>query len=285
MAVHLPLSDASQREAREIMASNKNLLKPADGSPILHIEQDIVLGCYYLTYERKGVSDKVHLFSSLEEALMALDGGEIVQQSRVKLPFRGLQLETTLGRILFNEIFPEDFPFQDETMTKKKLANVMALAYQKYGQDKTALIADDLKDIGFEYATKSGLSLGMGDFTDIPELEVLLQKGEDRVAEISQQYEQGFITDDERYRLTIETWQDIDSEVQKTLSEQFAGEDSAMSTAVVSGARGNIGQVKTAVGMLGPVAEQLDAQSSCQLSQTISLALARSSTLRLLVCS
>lgn len=255
MAVHLPLSDAAQREAREIMASNKNLLKPADGSPILHIEQDIVLGCYYLTYERKGVSNEVRNYVSLDEALMALDAGEIAHQSMVKLPFRGVVRETTLGRILFNEIFPEDFPFQDETMTKKKLASVMALAYQKYGQDKTAFIADDLKDLGFEYATKSGLSLGMDDFTDIPELENILQKGEDRVAEISEQYEQGFITDDERYRLTIETWQGVDSEVQKTLSEQFANEDSAMSTAVVSGARGNIGQVKTAVGMLGPVAD------------------------------
>lgn len=256
MAVHLPLSDNAQREAKEIMASNKNLLKPADGSPILHIEQDIVLGCYYLTYERKDVTtDKAIKLSSLEEALMQLDCGNIALQTRVSLPFRGEERNTTLGRILFNELFPEDFPFQDETMTKKKLASVMALAYQKYGQDKTAFIADDLKDAGFFYATKSGLSLGMDDFTDIPELGDILEKGEERVAEISEQYEQGFITDDERYRLTIETWQEVDSTVQKTLSEQFANEDSAMSTAVLSGARGNIGQVKTAVGMLGPVAD------------------------------
>ncbi len=255
MAVHLPLSDAAQKEAREIMASNKNLLKPADGSPILHIEQDIVLGCYYLTYDRPGTEKKVTNLTSLSEALMALDGGSLKLQSYVRIPFRGEPRETTLGRILFNEIFPDDFPFQEETMTKKKLANVMALAYKKYGQDKTALIADDLKDIGFLYATKSGLSLGMDDFTDIKELPQLLEKGESRVKEISQQYEQGFITDDERYRLTIETWQNTDSEVQKTLSEQFVNEDSAMSIAVVSGARGNIGQVKTAVGMLGPVAD------------------------------
>jgi DNA-directed RNA polymerase subunit beta' len=256
MAVHLPLSDAAQNEAREIMASNKNLLKPADGSPILHIEQDIVLGCYYLTYERTGVTtDKPVSFTNLGEALMQLDSGAIALQSRVRLPFRGELRESTLGRFLFNEIFPEDFPFQDETMTKKKLSSVMALAYQKYGQDKTAFIADDLKDIGFQYATASGLSLGMGDFTDLPQLKDIVERGEARVAEISEQYEQGFITDDERYRLTIETWQEVDGEVQKTLSEQFANEDSAMSTAVVSGARGNIGQVKTAVGMLGPVAD------------------------------
>ncbi len=255
MAVHLPLSDAAQVEAREIMASNKNLLKPADGSPILHIEQDIVLGCYYLTYERQGADDTARAFTSLSEALMAYDAGKLQLQSRLKVPFRGEVRDTTLGRILFNEIFPEDFPFQDEAMTKKKLANVMSKVYQRYGQDKTAFIADDLKDIGFQYATQSGLSLGMDDFTDIPELGSILDRGETRVANISDQYEQGFITDDERYRLIIETWQDVYAEVQDKLTEQFAEEDSAMSTAVVSGARGNIGQVQTAVGMLGPVAD------------------------------
>jgi DNA-directed RNA polymerase subunit beta' len=251
MAVHLPLSDAAQDEAKNIMASNKNLLKPADGSPILHIEQDIVLGCYYLTYERPGSGVKQHNYTGIEEAIMALDGGSIRLQSRVRAPFRGTVRETTLGRLLFNEIFPDDFPFQDEPMTKKRLQQVMALAYQKYGQDKTAEIADDLKDIGFEYATKSGLSMGMTDFSDIKGLDKILEKGEKKAAEISEQFEQGFITDEERYRLTVETWMDTDATVQKQLAEQFAEEDSSMSIAVVSGARGNIGQVKTAVGMLG----------------------------------
>ncbi|MBA3758377.1 DNA-directed RNA polymerase subunit beta' [Candidatus Saccharibacteria bacterium] len=251
MAVHLPLSDEAQAEAKNIMAANKNLLKPADGSPILNIDQDIVLGCYFLTYERPGASTKVRNFMSIEEALMALDAGVVSLQSQVRITFRGEIRETTLGRVLFNEIFPEDFPFQDEPMTKKKLNGAMALAYQKYGQDKTALIADDLKDLGFLYATKSGLSMGMSDFRDIEGLSAILENGEKRAAEISTQYDQGFITDDERYRLTVEAWKNIDNEVQTTLSEQFAGEDSSMSIAVVSGARGNIGQVKTAVGMLG----------------------------------
>jgi DNA-directed RNA polymerase subunit beta' len=251
MAVHLPLSDAAQEEAHEIMAANKNLLKPADGSPILHIEQDIVLGCYYLTYERPGNTKKVTNFSSLEEALMAFENKTLQLQDHVRLNFRGAVRETTLGRVLFNEIFPEDFPFQDEAMTKKKLSGAMALTYQMYGQDKTALIADDLKDLGFEYATISGISMGMDDFSEIKSLGGILEKGDDRSAEISDQYEQGFITDDERYRLTVETWQGVVGNVQKTLNEQFQHEDSSMSIAVVSGARGNIGQVMTAVGMLG----------------------------------
>jgi DNA-directed RNA polymerase subunit beta' len=253
MAVHLPLGDAAQAEAKNIMASNRNLLKPADGSPILHIEQDIVLGCYYLTYERPGQDDKVTDFSSLSEALMALDEGVINLQSFVRVPFRGEVRHTTLGRVLFNEIFPEDFPFQDEAMTKKKLAAAMALAYQKYGQAQTAEIADDLKNLGFEYATKSGLSMGMSDFRDIPTLGAMLDEGEKHSAEISDQYDQGFITDDERYRLTVENWMDTDAKVQATLAEQFATEDSAMAIAAISGARGNIGQVKNTVGMLGIV--------------------------------
>ncbi len=251
MAVHLPLSDAAQDEAREIMAANRNLLKPADGSPILHIEQDIVLGCYYLTYLRPGIDQKVTPFSSLDEALMARDAGVVELQSFVKLTFRGEVRETTLGRVLFNEIFPDDFKFQNETMTKKHLQQVMAKVYQQYGQNKTAEVADDLKDLGFVYATQSGLSMGMNDFSDIKKLPGLIEEGEKRTAEISDQYDQGFITDDERYRLTVEGWTDIDARVQAALSEQFAAEDSSMSIAVVSGARGNIGQVKQAVGLLG----------------------------------
>ncbi len=251
MAVHLPLSDAAQKEAREIMAANKNLLKPADGSPILHIEQDIVLGCYYLTYDRVHEKAKQKSFFNLNEAMMAFDADVIELQSPIKVPFRGETRETTLGRVFFNEIFPDDFPYQDNAMTKKKLGGVMSMAYQKYGQAKTAEIADDLKDLGFEYATLSGLSMGIGDFKRMVGLEEIIDKAEVRAAEISDQFEEGFITDDERYRLTVDTWQAADSTVQAELTEQFANQDSSMSIAVVSGARGNIGQVKTAVGMFG----------------------------------
>ena len=238
------------------MSAGKNLLKPADGSPILHIEQDIVLGCYYLTYDRPGTEKEPYRqFSSVAEAIMARDLGVIGHQTRVHVPFRGETRDTTIGRLIFNEIFPEDFAFQNEPMTKKKLAAVMALIYQKYGQDKTAEIADELKDVGFDFATRSGISMGMSDFSDIKGLADILGAGEKRVKEINVQYEQGFITEEERYRLTVETWMNTDATVQSTLATQFAGEDTSMSIAVVSGARGNIGQVKTSVGMLGVVAD------------------------------
>jgi DNA-directed RNA polymerase subunit beta' len=252
MAVHLPLSDEAQAEARDIMAANANLLKPADGTPILHIEQDMVLGCYYLTYDRPSVTGKdVRRYLHLDEAIMALDNGSIKLQSRVRLPFRGEMRETTVGRILFNEVFPEDFPFQDEPMTKKKLQQVMAMVYTKYGQVQTAEIADILKDLGFKIATMSGISMGMGDFTSIDGMDGAVKEGEDRAAAISEQYEQGFITDDERHRLTVDNWTKIDGRVQEMLAKQMVGQESTMAIAITSGARGNISQMKMCVGMLG----------------------------------
>jgi DNA-directed RNA polymerase subunit beta' len=252
MAVHLPLSDKAQAEARDIMAANRNLLKPADGSPILHIEQDIVLGAYYLTYERPTTVKKDRaVFSHIEEALMALDAGKLALQDQVRLPFRGQVRETTLGRLLFNEILPEDFPLQDETMTKKRLQKVMAKVYTRYGQEQTAEIADDLKDLGFKYATSSGLSMGMGDFQSIAGRDEVFDEGEVRAAAIADQYEEGFITDDERHRLTVDNWAKIENKIQDMLSEQMVGQDSSMAIAINSGARGNISQLKNAVGMLG----------------------------------
>ena len=256
MAVHLPLSAKAQAEASQIMAANKNLLKPADGSPILHIEQDIVLGCYYLTYQRPGSQDvEAKPFAMLDEAIMALDARQVLLQTKVRLPFRGEVRETTIGRILFNEAFPEDFPFQDEAMTKKKLAAVMSLAYRLYGQEETARIADDLKDLGFSYATLSGISIGMSDFSDLKDLSKILAEGETRAAEISKQFAAGFITEEERYRLTVETWTEVDLQVQEALAQQFLTEDTTMSIAVASGARGNISQMKMSVGMLGIFAD------------------------------
>jgi DNA-directed RNA polymerase subunit beta' len=256
MAVHLPLSDAAQDEAREIMAANKNLLKPADGSPILHVEQDIVLGCYYLTYIRPGQENsKISHFVSIDEMLLALNGGHAKVQTRVRVPFRGEIRETTVGRVLFNEIFPEDFPFQNIPMTNKKLDMVMSMAYQRYGQEITAEIADELKDLGFRHATNSGISIGMDDFSDLKDLSKIVDTGEEKAAEISKQFAAGFITEDERYRLTVENWTNVDSTVEKALSAQFATEDNTMSIAVASGARGNIRQMKMSVGMLGIFAD------------------------------
>jgi DNA-directed RNA polymerase subunit beta' len=256
MAVHLPLSDEAQAEAKNIMASNKNLLKPADGSPILHVEQDIVLGAYYLTYNRPNVTGKEIInFSSVAEAIMARDKGIISVQTSVRVPFRGVVRETTLGRLIFNEIFPRDFSYRDEVMSKKMLQQILSDVHTQYGQEKAAEIADEMKSVSFDFATRSGLSMGMDDFRDIDGVKEILDTGEKKSKEISDQFDKGFITDEERHRLTVDTWMKADAQVQNTLAEQFVKEDSAMSIAVNSGARGNIGQVKTAVGLLGVVTD------------------------------
>lgn len=251
MAVHLPLSDEAQAEARDIMAANKNLLKPADGSPILHIDQDIVLGCYYLTYDGDNSTDKPKPFSGVNEALMALDAGSIKLQTPLKVPFRGEIKATTLGRLLFNETFPDDFPYVNEAMTKKRLQNALANTYARYGQEATANIADNLMTLGFRYATYPGLSIGMDDFQPIIGLDKMIGDGEAKAAAISQQHEQGFITDEERYRLTVDNWTKVEGQVQKTLAEQMEGATSSMAISINSGAKGSISQMKEVVGMLG----------------------------------
>ncbi len=256
MAVHLPLSSAAQEEARLIMAANKNLLKPADGSPVLHIEQDIVLGCYFMTYAKRDAQLDTPLnYSSLNEALMAFDAGVIMLQTPVKLPIKGEVRETTIGRALFNEILPEKFAYQNVPMTKKKLGRVMAEIYDQFGQEVTALIADDLKDLGFQYATVSGLSTSTDDYVDLESLSTIIGEGEERATKISEQYEQGFITNDERYRLTVDAWRDIDKKVLEALGAQFEQEDTSTSVTVLSGARGNIGQVAQMTGWLGVIAD------------------------------
>jgi DNA-directed RNA polymerase subunit beta' len=255
MAVHLPLSDGAQKEAREMMSARHNLLKPADGSPVLHIEQDIVLGCFYLTYEKHDARGAVKDFGSTAAAIFALERDDIMLQSPIRVPAKGEFRQTTLGRVLFNEIFPEDFTYHDAPMTKKQLKLVMTEVFETYGEDVTARIADDLKDLGFRYATLSGLSTGMDDYSDLRGLDELLEKGEQRAAEVSRQYEQGLITDEERYRLTVQGWRQIDAEVLHALEDQFADEDTSTSVTVISGARGNISQLKQITGSVGTLAD------------------------------
>ncbi len=256
MAVHLPLSASAQKEARELMTARKNLLKPADGSPILHIEQDIVLGCYYLTYDKPGVTtDVVVPISNIDEAIMAMESGKIKLQTRIRTTFRGERIESTAGRLIFNSIFPDDFAFQDDTMTKKKLMNVMGRVFAQYGADMTAEIADELKRVGFSYATFAGISAGMDDYLDLDTLDGLIAAGEEKATAVSEQYEQGLITDEERYRLTVALWREVDETAQAQLAEAYNGTDTGISIAMISGARGSISQIKQVSGMKGMVVD------------------------------
>jgi len=256
MAVHLPLSDDAQEEARTLMSATNNLLKPADGSPILNIAQDIVLGCYYLTYPKPSAqTDKPKPYSSVSEAIMAFEKGVIKLQTPIIVHAKGQTRETALGRVFFNEVLPEDFRYVNEVMSKKNLKKVLAQIFNKYGQEQTAITADDIKDLALEYATISAVSTGMNDYFDVSNLDEIISRGDGRTAKISEQYEQGLITDNERYSLTTETWRDIDKEVLGELNARLEHEDTSIAVMVQSGARGDIGNVKMASAMLGVVVD------------------------------
>lgn len=252
MAVHLPLSDEAQAEARVLMSATNNLLKPADGSPILNISQDIVLGCYYLTYPKPDAQVKEpHRFAGVPEAIFAYEAGEIKLQTQIIVPVKGQTRQTTLGRVYFNEILPQDFPYTEDVMGKKKLGKVLAQVFERYGALQTARIADDVKDLALEYATLGAVSTGMTDYFDVNEIDSLIAEGEERAAQISDQYEQGLITDEERYSLTVANWRAVDKKVLDLLQTRLAKEDTSVAVMVDSGARGDLSNIKLATAMIG----------------------------------
>lgn len=256
MAVHLPLSDEAQAEARDLMTATNNILKPADGTPVLHITQDLVLGCYYLTYPKPSAqSKKVRSFSSLHEAIFASERDLIQLQTPIRLFAKGEIRETTLGQVYFNEAMPADFPYVTSVMDKKNLKRVLARIFNRYGREQTAETADAIKDLALKYATISALSTGMNDYFEMDELKAIVKEGDERTALIADQYDNGLITDDERYELTIETWRNIDKRTVVVIQDRIAKEDTSIAVMVDSGARGDINNVKQAAAMIGVVVD------------------------------
>lgn len=256
MAVHLPLSRAAQDEAATLMIAPNNLLHPADGTPILYLDQDIIMGLYYLTYIPKE-SDRVRRFTSIGEAQYALDSRVITLQTPIEIYFRGQLRQTTLGRALLNEVFPEDFPYQNQAMGKDAVKEVMALIYDKYDNETTVDIADRLKNLAFEAATQSGVSIGMSDFAEIKGYRELQQQGIEKVVEINQQHEMGYLTNDERYRLVVRNWFQIDQQIQELVDDQFDRQITSLNLMVDSKARGtvNLGQIKRMLASVGAISD------------------------------
>ena len=179
MAVHLPLSKEAQAEARELMSAVNNLLKPADGSPVLNIGQDIVLGNYYLTYEKPSVqTDTVAVFADSRDAELAYDMGKLHLQSPIRIRAKGEIRNTTLGRVFFNEILPDDFPYNNNVQTKKELKRVLAQIFDKYGAEETAKTADRMKGLAFRFATVAAVSTGKDDYVHFSERENLIADGD-----------------------------------------------------------------------------------------------------------
>ncbi len=252
MAVHLPLSAEAQAEARELMSATNNLLKPADGSPVLNIGQDVVLGNYYLTYEKPAAqTEEVKAFSSVYEAEMAYDNGVIQLQSPIRVFAKGEIRNTTLGRVFFNEILPEDFPYDDSVQSKKQLKKVLARVFDGYGAEETARTADRMKGLAFRFATVAAVSTGKDDYVNFSEIGEFVAEGDAKAALISDQFDNGLITEEERYSLTVANWRAVDGRVEKFLKDQLAGMDTSISVMVNSGARGDISNVKLASAMIG----------------------------------
>ena len=268
MAVHVPLSSEAQAEARILMLSAHNVLSPAHGDPIVTPTQDIVIGSYYLTAAHEGEPGEGRAFSSADELMRAYDAKVVGIHARVKV--RGLKrfegeskdeydadptrsMETTPGRVIFNSAFPADFPFQNSVVKKKELASLIDLCARTYNKKELAEILDAVKSIGFSYATKAGVTIGLEDVTTPSEKPKILAEHERRAERVESQYRKGVITEDERRQELIEIWTEATEKVKDAMEASF-DELNPIFMMANSGARGNIQQIRQIAGMRGLVA-------------------------------
>ena len=253
MAVHLPLSAEAQAEARILMLSSNNILSPANGRPITSPTQDMVLGLYFLTQLREGEKGEGRAFSSAAEAIMAFDQGSLSLQSKIKIRIDGEIRSTTLGRALFNEALPADFPYVEEDVTKKQLGAIVNTLAERYPKVDVATTLDGLKALGFHWATRAGVTIGIEDVVTPPNKQKILDGYESDAERVQKQYEQGLITDDERRQELIEIWTKATNEVAAEMEKNFPRRNPVWMM-VFSGARGNMMQVRQIAGMRGLVA-------------------------------
>lgn len=261
MAVHVPLSKQAQKEAREMMLSSVNLLKPSAGEPITNATQDMVMGCYFLTRMIEGKEGEGRLYGTRERALMDYELGGVHLQAKIKIRMdigNGPEhVETTIGRLIFHEEVTEkvDLPFKNYTFSKKELKNLVAESFNDQGPEKTALLSDYIKDVGFKFATLSGLTVSASDMI-IPEAKYqLVDEASEIVKQINDYYWKGWITAEERYRHNLKVWTKAKNDIMKTLIDNFQKHDeNDLYYQIDSGARGNWGQITQLCGMKGLVA-------------------------------
>ena len=255
MAVHLPLSAEAQAEARILMLSSNNILSPANGRPITSPTQDMVLGLYYLTMVRDGELGEGRAFSSIAEAIMAHDQHSVSLQAKIKIRLDNSTetIETTIGRALFNEALPADFPYVDIDVTKKQLGGIVDRLAEFYPKVVVAQTLDALKALGFHWATRAGATIGIEDVVTPPRKKEILESYETQADKVQSQYEKGLITDDERRQELIEIWTKATAEVGKEMEENFPRVNPVWMM-VFSGARGNMMQIRQIAGMRGLVA-------------------------------
>ena len=254
MAVHLPLSAEAQAEARLLMLSSYNILNPKDGRPVAIPTQDMVLGCYYLTMVREGEPGEGKVFGSREEAFMAYDNTVISLHARIKVRADGELMETTVGRVIFNQAMPPKEPFFNGVADKKALSAIVENSYRKHGFAATGELLDGIKKLGFHYATKAGVTIGNADIIIPTEKKEILTQADAEVETVEVQYRRGLITEEERYRKVITIWNDATRQVTEALVNSL-DKFNPIYMMANSGARGNIQQIRQLAGMRGLMAD------------------------------
>jgi DNA-directed RNA polymerase subunit beta' len=260
MAVHIPLSRSAVAEARQIMLSAENLLLPSSGEPTVAPTLDIVLGCYYLTLVKRGAKGEYRpgippqgVYSSFQEAKLAYDLGLVELQAKIKVRdprTDGQLIDTTVGRIIFNEVLPEEIALRNDIVDKKDLKDLVAECYDKLGMERTAEMVDAIKNVGFHYATQSGMTIAINDLKVPADKAKLLAEADARIGEVEQQYQMGLITEEERYDQAVAIWRQITERVQTAIQDEMDRYGGVYMMAV-SGAKGNISQISQMCGMRG----------------------------------
>ncbi len=261
MAVHVPLSAAAQKEAHELIASDRNLLKPGSGDPIINMRMDIVLGSYWVTKMVNGGKGEGKFFQSPNAAIMAYDFGELDLRVPIKLmggnpnkykELSGQIFETTVGRVLFNNILPSDYAFTNKEITGKEISRLIEKIFNSYPLEMVPDIIDKIKSFGFRYATKSGITWGIDDVTVPVEKTAIIAKAREEEIKLEEQYNEGLLSEGEKYRMTLELWYGVKNQIEKVLPGQLDPFGS-VSYILNSNARGSIGQISQMAGMKGMI--------------------------------
>ena len=253
MAVHVPLSKMAVIEAKEIMLSVHDMLSPASGDPLVAPTLDMVLGCYYLTDIKAGAKGEGRSFIDFDEARIASNAGvlDLRAEIEVRRPHESAEwVKTTLGRMIFNEVLPLEIGFKNQLMDKGALKDLAAECFHKLGDEQTAVILDQIKYLGFHYATTSGITIAINDIQVSPEKDRVINDATRRVAVYEEQYMQGLVTEDERYTQAIDIWTKASDEMENIVKVDLANYG-GVALMAVSGAKGNIAQIKQMAGMRG----------------------------------
>ncbi len=272
MAVHVPLSDKAQDEARQFMLSTRNLLAPGTGEPSISPSQEMVLGCYYLTQEHPGKKGEGRVFTDTTEALLAYEHGVIDLQALIKVRLgdvdvfdepppakatmhaNGKMVTTTVGRIIFNEALPERMRFKNYAMKKENLKQVVAECFKEYGRVRTTELADEIKRLGFSYATKFGVTIAISDVKVPIEKQEELAKADAKIAELEEQYREGLITEHEKYQQTVDIWNEATENVTKMVEQTLDPYGSIYTIARSGATKAKFQQIRQLSGMRGLMA-------------------------------